>query len=173
MFKIKKKFIYNEIIIKHKKNNSIEKTNEIFYNSFTSYSLENKNNESLKKPIMNEKDNTINFFRKKDCIIKAEYKIEKKKNKKNIKIFGNTFVKNNRIKFYILNNGKKYSLEEHFNIENNIKKTLKIKIIRISYAINLEQMFFSCSSLKSIKGISNLDTSKVINLSCFFINALL
>ena len=80
------------------------------------------------------------------------YKIKDKEKK--VKIFGSEFVKNNKNKCQIIYGDKEYELNEYFNIPNNIKDELKIKLRGINNIINMSCIFYECSSLLSIPDIS-------------------
>ena len=95
--------------------------------------------------------------------------IYKPKDKGKVRIFGFTFVKNNKGKCKIIYNNKEYELTEYFNsIDNNIKKEIKIKLKGINNIIDMSYMFQNCKSLSSLPDISKLDTSNVINMRCMF-----
>ena len=83
---------------------------------------ENINKITIKYKINQNKDKYNN---------KNNDEINKTKQKKNvndnkIKIFGETFVKNNKNKCYILNNGIKYNLNTYFYIKERKEKNSKI-----------------------------------------------
>ena len=139
---MKKYFIYNKFIIKQKNFNNKEKINTICDISF---------------------NNVSNILIKKG--IGISYKFE---GDESIKIFGDEFVRNNKNKCYILNSGKKYKLAEYFNVKNNHKSVIKIRLIGINHFISLKKMFFKCNSLISIKGFSNWNTNKVNDMSFLF-----
>ena len=90
------------------------------------------------------------------------YKIE---DDKRVKIFGAEFVKNNKNICKIIYDDKEYELDEYFNIPNNIKDELKIKLRGIDEITNMSCIFYECSSLLSIPDISKWNTNNVINMS--------
>ena len=94
------------------------------------------------------------------------YKI--KNNDKKVKIFGQKFIKNNKDNCQIIYEDKQYEINEYFNIPDNIKDELKIKLKGINAIINMSCLFYKCSSLFSIPDISKWDTSNVINMSYLF-----
>jgi len=96
------------------------------------------------------------------------YKI--KDNDKRLKIFGSEFVKNNKNNCVIIYEDKEYELNEYFNISDNIKDELKIKLRGINNIINMSCIFYECSSLLSIPDISKWNTSNIINMSYLFGN---
>ena len=96
------------------------------------------------------------------------YKIEQNdKNKGVVKIFGKKFVMNNEKKCYIINNIN-YDLTEYFNIKDIKENTFEIKLIDIKNITNISNMFNECSSLISIKDISNWNTSNIEDMSYLF-----
>ena len=81
------------------------------------------------------------------------------------RIFGETFVENNKNNIELLINGIKSELVEKYELkkgENNIEILIKNKIK------NLEYMFECCSSLRNIDGLMNLDTKDINNFSYMF-----
>ena len=87
---------------------------------------------------------------------------------KRVKIFGSEFVKINKNNCQIIYENKEYELNEYFNISNNIKDELKIKLRGINNIINMSCIFYECSSLLYIPDISKWNTSKVTNMSYLF-----
>ena len=99
--------------------------------------------------------------------ILIEYKIES--NKRQIKIFGYEFVKNNKGKCFIIYEDKKFELTENFELKNKANNNiLKIKLIGINNVIDMRQMFYNCSSLISLPDISKWNTNNVTNMSEMF-----
>ena len=88
------------------------------------------------------------------------YKI--KDNDRSLRIFGSEFVKNNKYNCQIIYEDKEYELNEYFDIPNNIKDELKIKLRGIDDITNMSCIFYECSSLLSIPDISKWNTSNVI-----------
>ena len=141
----KKKFGNGKILI-HQVNKNVYNLNEICGQSFG----ENKRISS--KPIISIK------------IMHLAH------NKGIIKLFGKEFVMNNKDKCYILYEGKKYKLTEYFHIKSNKKGIINIKLVVIENLTSLKNMFYNCSSLISIQGISNLNTNNVTDMSSLFYN---
>ena len=79
--------------------------------------------------------------------IKLIYLYYKENNNAN-KIFGNTFVKNNKDNIELIINGNKSKLIGICNLKEGENK---IQIIIINQLTNLEEMFYECSSLKILK----------------------
>ena len=138
--------IENEIIIL---NNNIERTNQ--------------------NPLINDKRVPI-FKPIKDANeISIIYKIDQNdKNKGEVKIFGFNFVLKNKKKCYIIHNNINYDLTEYFNIKDIKENTFEIKLIDIRNITNISNMFNKCSSLISIKDISNWNTSNIEDMGYLF-----
>ena len=113
-----------------------------------------------------------NLFNKEEKIlneITIRYQINYD-NDKDIKIFGNDFVENNKEKCFLIINNKKHDLCEYIN-KNEIKNdnnTLEIKLKEIKQINNLSYMFYNCESLISLKDISKWDIINVTNMSHLF-----
>ena len=89
-----------------------------------------------------------------------------KDKEKEIKIFGDNFVKNNKNKCKIFYNNKEYDLTTKFNVESIYQ--LEIELYGILKINNMSCMFSGCSSLTSLPNISNWDTKNVTNMSKMF-----
>ena len=61
------------------------------------------------------------------------------KDENKIKIFGETFVENNKKKCYILSGGIKYNLNTYFNIKNNKSKRLEVELVGINNITNKKE----------------------------------
>ena len=96
---------------------------------------------------------------------------------KNIRIFGNLFVKENRKRCRIILNNKEYELKSFINkeyelksfIKANEKKNLNIKLKIYEYLINIEEMFKEC---QAIRKINKLNTLYVTNMSRIFFDVI-
>ena len=88
--------------------------------------------------------------------------------KTKIKIFGEEFIKNNQKKCKIVINNKEHELMESYNINDNNKKELEIKLIGFDEIKNMSNMFYECLSLSNLKDISNWNTNKVNDMSNMF-----
>ena len=99
------------------------------------------------------------------------YKIEE--NKKQIKIFGNEFIKNNKDNCKIIINGYEEKIKEYIDINDQLTKTdiLKIKLILIKPIKDMSYMFKE-TSLLSILNISQWDVQNVTNMSYMFYECL-
>ena len=85
-----------------------------------------------------------------------------------IKLFGDDFVKDNKDNCYLLIEGKKESLCSYWKLNKTDKKLLEIKLIEIKTITNMSYMFYDCSSLNNLEGISKWDTKSVTNMSLMF-----
>jgi len=93
--------------------------------------------------------------------------------KKEIRIFGENFVKNNRNKTKIVIENKEYDLMEYFNISDYIKNKisqLQIKLEDINNIRNMSYMFSNCTSLISLPDISEMNTNNITDMSYMFRN---
>ena len=96
------------------------------------------------------------------------YKINKNDN--SIKIFDSEFVNNNKKICKISCEGKEYDLHEKFNLKsfNKTKDILEIKLKGIINITNVSCMFYGCSSLLSLSGISKWNTSNITDMHYMF-----
>ena len=106
--------------------------------------------------------------------IKIELKlIDKIKNKKEVRIFGEQFVKNNiNAKIELKNELDSYDgeIKDIINFENyNTKSIFYITISNIDNINNLSNMFNECIEIESLKISLNIDTEKIIDLSNMFL----
>ena len=88
-----------------------------------------------------------------------------------VKIFGNTFVNNNKQNCKIIYNNKEYEIKAYINDidkEYNNKDEIKIKLKGINKVTNMSYMFCGCKTLSSLPDISKWDTSKVTDMSYMF-----
>ena len=103
---------------------------------------------------------------KKTNEITIKYKINKKD--KEIKIFGEEFVKNNINHCKIIYKDKYYDLQDKFKIQNIKSNILEISLKGIKNITNMRYMFHLCSSLIELPDISKWDTSDIINMGYLF-----
>ena len=101
--------------------------------------------------------------------INIKYKIEEKD--KAIKLFGSSFVENNKKNCKLIINGKEKELKEMYNfgLFNTKKDFLEIKLKGITDITNMSWIFCRCSSLSSLPDISKWNTSNVTNMSGMFL----
>ena len=171
-------------------------------NEISNYNIRiiNEIDEIINEVEINKKVNNLvylyyNIFNNNENIIK--YKI--KNGDEKIKIFGNTFVKNNKDNCKIICDKKEYDLMEYFDITNYKGKNdileIELKINNdlkdMSYMFdncsslfylsnnwntkgvtNMSYMFKDCSSLTTLFGISKWNTSSVNNLEGIFYNCI-
>ena len=107
-----------------------------------------------------------NNFNKKKII----YSIDKKNSK--IKIFGEDFVKNNKLNCYLIIDGELKELCGYLELNNYQKQKHEIEIILVEIkTINdISHMFYSCSSLQSLPDISKWYIKNATNMFCMFSN---
>ena len=107
----------------------------------------------------------MNYFIKNKMLIR--YSINKYE--RTIRIFGDTFVKNNKKNCKIIYNGKEKELNSFITIEeNNVKDIIEINLILYKKMANMSYMFYDCSSLSSLSDIDNLNTNNVTDMSYMF-----
>ena len=95
-----------------------------------------------------------------------KYKI----NKKEIKIFGTTFVSNNKTLCKLEINNKEKELTDYYAIDlknENENTYITIKLIIKDKIINLNDMFYGCENLIYISDIPEIDSSNT-NISFMF-----
>ena len=84
-----------------------------------------------------------------------------------IKLFDENFVKKNKDNYYLIINNKKINLCEYY-LKNNKNKTKDLKVILIkknNNVIDMSKMFYECSSLSSLYGISKWNINNVTDMS--------
>ena len=173
-------FYYNEKIIKvesekEKKMKEIcnifkYKMNLLTINLYFLYEGNEINQELTLIEQINESDlgkNSIKIFVfERNNIISIIYRINK--DEKTIRIFGETFVNNNRNICSIFYNCERYDLTEYICVENYESELLEIKLVGIKEVKNMEGLFEYCTSLISLPDISEWNTDNVINMRCLF-----
>ena len=92
---------------------------------------------------------------------------------KEIRIFGKTFVDNNRNNCKIIYEQNEYNLTEYWNkifFENNNADSMifKFQLKGVNNITNMDGMFQGCISILSLPDLSKIDTSKVTNMSYMF-----
>ena len=144
--------------------NMIKNYNKDKINYEILYNINNIENNNIIKDI----DNIINdnnIKTKFNNIIKIYDKMTHKnqiemiynidKSKKDIKIFGEDFVKNNINNCQMIIEGKEYKLSESFNIKDYNKDKLTIILKGINNITDMSHMFSWCNSLSLVSDISN------------------
>ena len=161
---------FNEILKKNKEmryinlnSNKINNINLFKQNKFPQLMEIKLDNNNISKKDLDEIKRLTNI---KECTL--VYKLNNKKNK--INLFGNLFVKKNQNKINLDINGKEESLKEYYNYEPSeiSNDTITIKLFMYRDVVDLKNFFFECTSLKSLEGICEWDTSGIINLSNSF-----
>ena len=98
--------------------------------------------------------------------ISIKYKINP--NDSLVRLFGETFVKNNKGICNIIYKKNKYELVEFFDLTDYSHNMLEIKLIGIKYVRNIKGLFGGCTSLYSLPDISERKTGKVTDMSYMF-----
>ena len=84
-----------------------------------------------------------------------------------IRIFGESFVKNNANNFILFIDGKEEKLKEIIKVKGP-NETLKIKLIKINETTDLSNMFCKCDCLSKININKGWNTSNVTTMSGMF-----
>ena len=138
-------------------------------NNLIVYINENESNEF--KINNNEKNDELINKDKNEIII--QYKIDDIKDSKEIRIFGDKFVENNKDKCKIIINGNEFDLTSHLDInENQLNNNIfEIKLKGIRNITNMSYMFNEYDDsmpLSSLPDISKWNTSNVIDMKNMF-----
>ena len=88
--------------------------------------------------------------------------------KKNIRIFGSNFVKNNKNICKMIIDNKEYEITEKYKVKSKNNNKLKIKLKGIDNVTDMSYMFEGCSSLSSLPDISKWNTNNVTDMSYMF-----
>ena len=95
----------------------------------------------------------------------SDYECEEER----MRIFGKTFVKNNRDKCKIIINKKEYQLKENIDdYDITYHDFVNIKLIGTNNIKDMSGMFEDCKILSTFSDISNWNTSNVTNMSRMF-----
>ena len=86
----------------------------------------------------------------------------------NIKIFGDTFVENNKKKCKMVIDNKELEITGKYNIENCNNNKLEIELKGINNVVDMSYMFNRCSSLLSLPDISKWNTNNVSDMNWMF-----
>ena len=108
----------------------------------------------------------INYYKKcvKSNIGKMIYKITKIN--KEIKIFNEIFISNNKKRAKIIINNKQYELKENLENLKHFEQIIKIKFFDSIFYLNC--MFQDCESLYSVKNFQNINTNKLKEIYSLF-----
>ena len=153
--------------------------NKLNYKSLININKINKNNINYIK-VFNYLNNEESFETKIKTIINIYTKMNVKKtneitlkykiNKydKEIKIFGEYFVKKNINNCNIIYKDKYYDLQENFPIKNIKSNTLIISLKGIINITDMSNMFHLCTSLIELPDMSKWDTSEITQMADLF-----
>ena len=97
-----------------------------------------------------------------------EYKVDSKEEE--IKIFGRSFVDNNRYKYEMIVNNKEKSFNHYLDLSyfDIIENKIQIKLKETDEVTDLTNMFKECTSLLSLKDISKFNINNVTSLAGMF-----
>ena len=161
--------INEDIINNYDDNNKNRNYETIYYlNQFQNNNYIDELNQITKSNSIKDKFNNIfNLYSKMNI---DEINIIYKAKEKEIKLFDEDFVKNNKNNCRLIINGKEQDLKEKytFGLFSTKKEVLEIKLKGITNITNMSYMFYGCSSLSSLPDISKWNTSNVTDMSCMF-----
>ena len=87
-------------------------------------------------------------------------------NNRQIKIFNEIFISNNKKRAKIIINNKQYELKDNLENQKHFKQIIKIKFFDCIFYLNC--MFKDCESLSSIKNFQNINMNKINDISQMF-----
>ena len=118
--------------------------------------------------MLNEKDNKIDKYitNIRDNNNKIRLIYNNIHNRKEIKIFDNIFIENNKDKCKIFYNDEIYDLTNKFNAENI--EQLEIQLNGIFNITNMNKIFYGCTNLISLPDIPLINTKNVSDISYMF-----
>ena len=90
------------------------------------------------------------------------------KNLKEVQLFGNYFVARNKNNLKMILEGKELDLTSKYELLNNDKEFLQLKLKGIANVINMNSMFKLCNSLSSLTDLTKWNTSNVYNIGYLF-----
>ena len=157
----------NEDIIDNYNNKN--RNYEIIYN--LNQFIKNNIMEELKKVIecdniIDKFNNIFNIYRKMNIDeIKIIYKVKDKE----VRLFGEDFVKRNKNNCKLIIDGKEQELKEKysFGIFSSKKDILEIKLKGIENITDMSYMFYKCNNLNNLN-LSSFDTKNVTDMSHMF-----
>ena len=100
--------------------------------------------------------------------INITYMFDKNDTNNQITLFGNDFVKRNKDKCKIKFNNVEKDLKEQINLGNYNGTKFTLELIGINKLTDISDMFFECSCLESLEGISKWNTYKIENMNGAF-----
>ena len=162
----------NEDIIDNYNNNENLNYETIYYlNQFKADdSILNELNKIIECNNIKDKFNNIfNIYTKMNI---DEINIIYKVTNKEVKLFNESFVKNNKNNCKLIIKEKEQELKEKYNfgLFSSKKDTLKVILKGITNIINAADMFDNCKSLLSLPDIDKWDTSNITNMAWMFSN---
>ena len=168
----------NELFKSIKSINSLNNPKDRLYNILKFYNKLNPDKKTEIKEISKENNNCdnneINIVTEKVNQMNIIYDINKNMDK--IRLFGNTFVKNNKSNCYLLIDGKQNELVAQLKLtdDQKNKSTLEIKLIEIKNKTinNIDYMFFNCTFLKSLPDISKWNLKNTTTIYAMFYNCI-
>ena len=98
--------------------------------------------------------------------LEIEYYSYIDQSKKRIKIFGKTFVNNNKNNCYLIIKDKKEDLCEKYEKEQN--ERIKITLVMYKYIENMSEMFYNCDYLSSVSQKNQWTTDEVTDMNSMF-----
>ena len=154
--------------IKNEDNKIKDIENKIIYNMKNEDIKNNK--EEKKKNYLHELIGKKNEDKEDEITIR--YKIEDIMDRKEIRLFGDEFVKNNRRKCKIIIDKKEFNLKTYVDINVNQLNNgiFEIKLKGIKKVTNMSYMFYNCESLSSLPNISKWKTQNVTDMKFMFYN---
>ena len=174
--KLKLDKVINNLEKYYKIYKSINKNNSRNYEMLLNKN-EINNNEKIKndiKDIINDANINNKFKKIVDIYYQMEYieeiiiKYKINKNDNEIKIFGDTFINNNKNTCTIIYEEKEYDLKEKWNVDKIKDEILEIKLKGIKNIKDMSYMFNGCSNLLNLPDISKWNISNIKDLSYMF-----
>ncbi len=127
------------------------------------------NKYNVEQIFFQEKEKEINKKYNKKNISIMKYFIENEKNQKEIKIFGENFVKNNKNNCSLIINEQRKELCEKYKIPEEPKDgNLKIILVKEKPIENVSEMFYKCKLLLSLQSFNQWTMDKVTNMKKMF-----
>ena len=157
---------YNKLLIILDNKNNYENMKNVL--SFKNLKIKKEINNFVNENNKNKMKLLINNFKNEFPIV---YNIDE--NDKEIKLFGDKFVKNKKDICYLIIENKKMNLCGYYHLENEIKSNylkviLGVKNPLINKITNMSEMFSKCGALSNYTDFSKWNTGNVINMSDMF-----
>ena len=105
-----------------------------------------------------------------EMIYKNEINMVYKKNKlnRNLKIFGEDFVKENKSKCKMVVEGKEQDLKSEISVKDMINDKIRVRLTNINKITDMSFIFHDCSSLYSVNDMSKWKTTKIKDMHKIF-----